>query len=182
MGRNDLWCVLRTTGPSTVPLFRSLTEAGFDVWTPVEVQLRQRPRSKAKAEREFAVMPTYLFAAARHVDELAALSHFPGKDHKDFGVWHVPGRGFPLIADAALAPLRLHERKVVRKDRVSPFAKGERVHIPDGPFAGIEMFVEEERANSLRLRFSIFGKPCSIKAAKWHVLRAEPDSAIPRAA
>ena len=167
------WCVLRTAGPSTVPLLRSLTAAGFEVWTPIEVQLRQRPRSKAKAEREFAVIPSYLFAADHHVDELAALSHFPGKDHKDFSVWHVHGRGFPLIADAALGPLRLHERKVVRKDRLSPFAKGDRVSIPDGPFAGIDMVVEEERSNSLKLQFSIFGKQHSIEAAKWVVSHFE---------
>lgn len=177
MGRtgNDtsqLWCILRTTAGSTIPLLKSLSAIGFDVWTPVHVYRRRMPRTKAKVEREEAMMPTYLFARADRLTDLVELSVLPVKDHRDFRLFQQQNR-YPLLGDQALAALRTEERKLQVVEKTKPgFAKGDRVKLTEGGFAGMSGTVESVQGKFASVAFpNYFGN--SIKIASWHLL---PDS------
>lgn len=84
-----LWAILRTSGPSTLLLAKALREAGFDAWSPVEIQNRRRPRSKDRFEREVAVMPSYVFVDA---DRLVELLQIASKPMQTFLRWDAEAR------------------------------------------------------------------------------------------
>lgn len=176
MGRttdtSQLWCILRTTAGSTVPLLRSLSSIGYEVWTPVHVYRRRMPRTKAKVEREEAMMPTYLFARADRIADLVELSVLPVKDHRDFRLFQHQNR-YPLIADKSLADLRTAERKLQVVEKTRPdFNPGDRVKLTEGGFAGMSGTVESVHGKFASVAFpNYFGN--SIKIASWHLL---PDS------
>jgi hypothetical protein len=44
------WCILRTSGPKTLPLARALAEAGLAIWTPVEIVSSDLTGPPANAE------------------------------------------------------------------------------------------------------------------------------------
>ena len=168
----ELWCVLRTTATSTLPLAKSLSSVGYDVWTPVHVLQRRMPRTKAKVRNEVAMMPTYVFARAEHLPDLVELAVLPVKDHRDFRVFRHLNR-FPLIADASLAPLRTEERKLQVVEKTKPgFVSGDRVRLTEGGFAGMSGTVESVQGKFASVLFpGYYGN--SIKIASWHLL---PDS------
>ncbi len=141
------WCILRTSGRSTLPLASSLAASGYEVWTPSEGLARRRPRL------DVPMTPTYVFARSRHIFELIHLSANPGSKHHGFSVFR-NCHGVPLIADRSLDFLRAEEEKLERrrqdqqrkrrgKAKGSAFDIGETVRIPDGNFAGMDGIVEE---------------------------------------
>lgn len=154
MARHDNdWCILRTAGRSTLPLAKSLSDAGYDVWAPSQVP--DGPAKRRHAER-VPMTPTYLFARALHVLKLIALSANPGRSHEGFSVFR-NCHGVPLIADSGLNPLRAEEANVERRWQAQvqrgrsrrkgqAFEVGETVSVPAEAFpsfAGMNGMVDE---------------------------------------
>ncbi len=169
---DDSWCILRCSGQNTLPLVRSLALAGFDVWAPIERVTKRVPRANIKRKVDVAMLPSYIFARARHVAELFALANDPVKDHRDFRVFRQRDR-LALIADDTLAPLRLLERKVKPREETT-LAAGTTVHLTDGGFAGLSGTVESSKGDYSMVR--IPGFSMTIKIASFYLLRDGSES------
>lgn len=165
------WCILRTAGPRTLPLARSLVEAGLDAWTPIFVERRRTPRSKVMKETETAAMPTFVFVADRHYADLARLllPHAPSP-HPPFSIFRYCG-DVVRVEDAELGRLREIEADRRRKSderinraarrvkrRGEPFDGGDTIKIASGPFAGFTAVVEDSDDRRTRLTFHLFGR------------------------
>lgn len=163
------WCILRMGSASTLSVLESLRQAGFEVWTPVERKIGRMPRTRAQFDKSFALMPSYVFANVRHVEELARLAMIPNREHPRFTLFKHQG-GFPLIADAELEALRSIETKrqglferLKRKGTKGPaFAVGQSVRVPDGGFAGLSGMVEGSSGEYTLVSFAGFHKPIKI--------------------
>lgn len=139
MGRGQDWCILRTSGGRTLKLAASLAAAGLDVWTPVQTLSKRRGRDRERVEFDAPIMPTFVFARAEQVPELARLAALPVSDHPGFSVFRHMGR-VPLIADREIAGARAIEdrsKRAVRMGQRHAFAMGERVKVNEGPAAGL---------------------------------------------
>lgn len=162
----DRWCILRTTGGRTIQLARSLNEAGIEAWTPVHTINRRRPRSKITVEQEQPIAPTFVFAKACHLRELARVRVLPVSPHPPFSVFSHGGR-VPLIADVEITGLHAAEdfamRKVMKTKR-RPFAIGQAVAMVSGSFAGMTGVIEESHG-----RFAVvsFGGNMRVKIDSW---------------
>ena len=55
--------ILRTSPSRTLPLAKSLREAGFAVWSPEESRIRRRPRSQREAELSLPIVPGFVFGS-----------------------------------------------------------------------------------------------------------------------
>lgn len=139
------WCILRTSPGRTLPLFRSLVEAGMDAWTPVEVLKRRRPRSKITLEIDAPILPTFVFAPASHLQDLMRLAAAPTGPHPAFSVFRHLDR-VPLIEAGQIEGIRAEEQRGRRKAQQAQrrtFAPGQGVSVPEGPFAGMSGIVQE---------------------------------------
>lgn len=146
MGGASKWCILRTAGGRTLPLARSLSDAGFDVWTPETVQQRRRGPSRERVEVAAPIMPTFVFARECHLGDLVGLAGSPVNPHPPFSVFRYHGT-FPTIHDREIDALRTEEgraRLARRRNERHTFGLGARVNVPDGPFAGLSGVVEDE--------------------------------------
>lgn len=176
MGREGKrWIILRTAGRSTLPLVNSLSEAGYEAWTPSQVP--DGPAKRDTAEARCPMTPTYVFACERHLFDLIALSANPGRKHAGFSVFR-NCHGVPLVEDHDLGDLRDEEAKVEQrwkdavrrsrsKNKGQAFEIGETVRVPADAypsFAGMDGMVEESDARHtyialggfLRLKISTF--------------------------
>lgn len=124
------WCILRTSGRSTLALAESLAEDGYQVWTPVETVTKRVPRMNARRTIRQPILASYVFARAQHLVELLQLAAMPVKPrrgaglrkpaHPSFSVLHAFGR-IPLVADLDFTRLReLEVRRTPRK--IAPYA------------------------------------------------------------
>lgn len=68
------WCILRCSGRHTMGLAESLAKDGFEVWTPIETVRIRVPRMNAKREVRLPIMPSYVFARARHLIDMLEMS------------------------------------------------------------------------------------------------------------
>ena len=118
MGTAGTWCILRTSGGRTVPLARSLTAAGFEVWTPVRTIRRPAPgqrRRLAMGQRrklidvDLAILPGFVFARADQLHDLVRESLAEISLHPGFSVFHQGGR-VPLVREYSVLGLRSAER------------------------------------------------------------------------
>jgi hypothetical protein len=139
------WCILRTSGGRTLNLARSLAEAGFDVWTPQETLSRRVPRKKTVVDREVAILPTFVFARALHIPELAAALALPVNPHPSFSIFRYLG-DIPLLADREMKSLRDVEdaarlRELKKTRNVVPV--GTTVTMTEGAFAGLSGVVKK---------------------------------------
>jgi transcription antitermination factor NusG len=150
------WCILRTAGRSTARLVKSLTEDGFDVWTPMETRAIPNPRAKGKRKVRTPIIPSYVFARAEHLADLLELAQTPlqprdgRRVHVAFRVVHGVTT-IPIIADHHFAELRAIERirtpierpekpGLVRAER--PMPVGAAVQVDGGSFGGMQGTVE----------------------------------------
>lgn len=163
----DSWCILRTSGRSTLPLASSLTNAGFEVWTPVQTRMKRLPRARAKIDRPAPIMPTFVFAKARHLIDLIGLSN-RREGHEGFSIFHHFGR-IPLVEDVELEALRSEERRVVPKHSRHVFSAGQRVRVPAGAFCGMVGSVEN---GNERFTMVCFGGGATVKIATF-LLRSD---------
>ncbi|MGI4763452.1 MAG: hypothetical protein ACRYGP_00025 [Janthinobacterium lividum] len=108
------WCILRTAGPRTLPLARSLNAAGIEAWTPMLVVNWRRPRSKATVERDAPILPTFVFVAEHHLADVLAILDMPVSPHPPFSVFRFAGR-VPRIRSGKMAALRAYEASEAAK-------------------------------------------------------------------
>src|SRR3569623_1662835 len=159
---------------STLSVHESLSRAGFEVWTPIENKIGRMPRTRTRYEMRSALMPSYVCAHVRHIDDLAGIAMAPQKDHPRFSMFRYQG-GFPLIADVELEALRYIEEKrrgifakLARKGQKGPtFNHGQQVRVPEGGFAGLSGVVEESHGQFTLVSFAGFHQP--IKIASIHL-------------
>jgi hypothetical protein len=155
------WIVLRTSGRSTLPLARSLSSDGFEAWTP---SAKIRPQGR-RGKLCVPIIPTFVFARARHLWNLVSLSDDPLSRHEGFSVMrHMDGRGYPLVEDSELEPLRSEEGRVIPKEERKVLGCGEIVRLPEGPFAGMSGIVESADHKHAWVRFGGFRQPVKIAA------------------
>ena len=170
------WCILRMAGGRTMSVVRSLSDAGFEVWSPVEIQRKRLPRSKAQVDRTVCVMPTYVFARASHLSDLVKLSLDPVSPHPDFSVFRYQDR-FPLIADAELQSLRAVERQAAAKNAPMKLPRGTSVRLQDGPFQGLTgQVIEASKGQFTLVAFHDCTFP--VKFSTWQLHPVDSDSLV----
>lgn len=163
------WFILRTASADTLRICRNLQSAGFSTWTPIDRKFGRMPRTKAKYEKEIALLPSYVFARVEHVDDILRIAMLPNKDIGRFSVFHHKG-GIPLIADNQLRDLRAEESRVAgiferlrRKGMKGPsFTKGQVIKMTEGPFAGLSGVVEDQQGQTTLVSFSGYHRPIKI--------------------
>ncbi|KQR83464.1 hypothetical protein [Sphingomonas sp. Leaf343] len=107
------WCILRTDGSKTLPLMRSLSAAGFVVWTPARtIRKVTRPgtRHEQRSELDVPILPTFVFARERDLPMLADVTQLSISPHPGFSIFRYGGR-IPLVGDAEVAGLREEEAR-----------------------------------------------------------------------
>ena len=155
----DGWCILRTGGQRTVALARSLSEAGFEAWTPIQIRFREKTRRKPAEERAMPILPTFVFARARHLVDLNRLTRADIHPHPQFSIFRYQGVP-PIISDQRISGLREAEAAAIKvadarrrsdagkalkdaKDQLRrALPKGKSIDMPTGPFAGFTGVVE----------------------------------------
>lgn len=172
------WIILRTSGSSTMPLARGLRDAGYDAWTPIEIQNRRRPRSKDRYDREWAVMPSYVFAREDRLVDLVKLSRQPAQCYRRwdaeqekmvmhgipyFSVFRYDDR-FPVVDNSSLEPLRVIERRTAPKPKAAVFGSGDKVRLVEGSFAGMSGVVQSSKGDYAMVSFPNY--PIAIKIAR----------------
>lgn len=186
MGRDDddildlgSWCILRMASADTLRVANSLAAAGFDVWTPIEQRVARMPRTRARYDKAYPIMPSYAFARVEHLTELLRVAMVPGRRHPSFTVFHYRG-GVPVVAESQLAPLRELERDLrngFEKARwkgvkLAPIEPDTKVQMPAGAFEGLSGIVEGTEGQFTLVNVDVFGKTTLIKVAS--ILLADP--------
>jgi transcription antitermination factor NusG len=174
-GSDSDWFILRTAGRSTLPLAASLAEDGFEVWTPARTQLIRVPRMNVRREIRLPLLPSFVFARARHLCDLLELANMPDKPrraprsserhsqpaHRDFSVFHHIDK-IPMIDDRHLEPLRTKERQVVLKKDAPGFERGAQVRVNRGAFEGLKGKVERCKQGYALVIFTDWKRPVKI--------------------
>jgi hypothetical protein len=163
------WCILRMASADTLKVARALDAAGLSVWTPTERKFGRKPRTRARYEREAAIMPTYAFGHVRCLGSLLRLTALPTSDYPKFQVFRFNG-GIPLVSDEALEPLRQLEQhnaslfaRWVRKGMKAPtFAPGSQVRMTEGAFGGLSGIVEGAQGQYTLVSIPGFHKPIKV--------------------
>lgn len=152
------WIILRTAGPRTLPLARSLQSAGMDVWTPCAWVKRRLPRKRTYVEREAAILPTFVFVRPAHLPELLAALSAHRNPHPAFSLFR-HGGAFPIVGDGEMASLHAEEERLAAayrrdRDRKKPLPDvGARVRVPITAFSGMTGVVEGVRGRNAVVNF-----------------------------
>jgi transcription antitermination factor NusG len=163
------WFILRCASADTLKVADHLQKRGFDVWTPIERKYGRKPRTRAPFDKEFALMPSYLFAAMDDLPSLQQLADLPTSDTPRFTLFRYAG-GVPLIDDNQLDALRAEESRLQRvyekhsaKGKTGPkFEGGEVVRLQEGGFAGLEGTVIEQQGQYTLVSLAGFHQPIKI--------------------
>lgn len=102
------WCILRTSGPSTLLLARTLNAAGIPAWTPTVTLRRRRPKSKATIEVSAPLVPTFVFAPMADRNTLLSIRRADISPHPTFTFLSL-GRDIATVRDQQLDRLRVEE-------------------------------------------------------------------------
>jgi len=162
----DGWCILRTSGARTLRLAESLMAAGLDAWSPEMMVTRRQGRMRKRVEVSTPILPTFVFARARHIAELQACRMLPINPHPGFSIFRHLGR-YPVVADKDIVALRAEEeraRVVVLKRTRRTVPIGSRVTMSEGAFAGLTGIVERSDGKSALV---CFGGGFSVSIATW---------------
>lgn len=149
------WVILRTSGRSTLHLAKTLSEDGFEAWTPVESKTITIPARNVKRMVKLPIMPSYVFVRSAYLIDLiqlSAMKPIPRRlacrpqdrneewrpFHAEFSVMHYHDR-IPVIADHHLQSLRTIEAKRAPRKKAKPFEPGLSVRVKQegGSFAGM---------------------------------------------
>lgn len=166
------WFAVRTAGPRTINLARSLAEAGHEAWTPVRVTRRRLSRSKVRVEREGAMLPTFVFVRADALRDLLTCLSMPSNPHPAFSIFRHNGN-IALFDGGSLSTMRLNEDKEreriererladLRREHRREFTPGTAVRVPTGGFAGMTGVVQE---GDDRFALVSFGGRMNVKIA-----------------
>lgn len=173
MAREELdlgrWCILRMASADTLSVMEYLNRRGIEAWTPVDRKIGRMPRTRAEYDKRFALMPSYVFAAADRIGEVAHIAALPKKECPRFSLFMHQG-GYPLVAEEGLSHLRAEEarrRSIFEKWQISrrkppKFARGTEVNITEGAFAGMTGTIEEQQGRFTLVGFPGFDKPIKI--------------------
>lgn len=178
------WLILRMAASRTVAVTASLKEAGFEVWTPMEKMSQRRPRSRAVVAKKVPMMPTYCFARARHLVDLAAEIVDPMSRHPQFSIFQHGGH-VVFVADAHLDPLRGRQQARGSKGKPEPlWNPGDDVRITEGPFGGLSGIVKDAKGQKVWIAFPDFRIPIQVSASLLlsDVIRASSETPIADAA
>lgn len=107
------WFILRTSGGQTLPLMKSLRDAGFDVWSPARTIRRLMFRgtaSQRSTELDVPILPTFVFAREAHIEELAIAAARTISPHPAFSIFR-HGDRVPLVSDGDVAGLQEEEAR-----------------------------------------------------------------------
>jgi transcription antitermination factor NusG len=132
------WCILRTSGRTTLRLAEQLRRDGFEAWTPKQTSRVRIPRCNVRREVTLPLMPSFVFVASRHLIDMLERAELATED---FSVFRYLDR-FPIVADVDLEPLRLAETRAIPTARRQAFRRGDTVLVPSGSFAGMSGIVE----------------------------------------
>lgn len=171
---DDTWFILRTSGRSTLSLAETLGQDGFEVWTPVKRQRIQVKRTKQVKEVRLPLLPSFVFAKARHLVDLLELANMvekPRRDpnggrqsrpaHRDFSVFRYLDR-IPMIADRDLEPIRGKEADAAPKKAGPRFDRGTKVRVGSGAFEGLKGKVERCKSGYAIVIFDDWKRPAKI--------------------
>lgn len=161
------WAILRCANCKTLELAASLTDAGFEAWTPVTREVRHVGEQRTREEIAVPLMPGgYVFARADRLADLLDLSHSPSllyqvwdseqrrmvvKGHPAFRVFR--GGDHRFIPDRDLEPLRRLELMPRPKRIERTFHVGERVRTDEAGFTGLNGTVLEVRGKTVVVSF-----------------------------
>ena len=145
------WCVVRCSSAKTLELAKTLNDAGFNAWAPIET-VRLRARRGHKREEIIApMMPGFVFVDTARMLELIALARSPSQIYR---VWDAEQRrmvahghpyfslfrpfgGHDTIPDYQLAHLRKLDGLRRPKGPLRTWTPGDRVRLTDGAYAGL---------------------------------------------
>lgn len=164
------WFILRCASVDTLKLADQLRKRGHDVWTPIQRKRGKRPRTRTTFDKEFAVLPSYVFANTHDLPGIARLATIPTADTVRFTLFRTLDGGLPLIDDNQLAALRWHEEKLqkqyeaaIRKGIRAPrFNAGHTVTLSGGGFDGLEATVIEHKGQFALVDIPGFAEPVKI--------------------
>lgn len=181
------WFILRMASNDTLSVAKGLSKAGFDVWTPIERKKGKMPRTRTAYDKEFALMPSYVFVNIHHLAEIQHMALLPPRNMPRFVLFQHNG-GVPLIADNQLDALRSEEGRLqgiyerqCRKGKKGPkFDPRTLVRVAEGDaFAGMEGVVEDQQGQFTLVNFAGFHSPIKIASV---LLEQEQDEAGTKAA
>lgn len=178
------WCILRCSGGKTLELAASLTDAGFEAWTPAETISRRARRDHKREEVRVPLIASFVFARADRMQDLLALSHSPTLN---FRVWdselrRMVTRGHPyfrvshlrLVPDEQLEGLRALDRKRRPKRKAQAFEKGTVVRITEGGFEGLSGVIEECRGDYATVTLDDWSAPAKVATWLLHPVLDDP--------
>ncbi len=153
--RGKDWCILRTSGPRTLAVARSLCAAGFDAWTPTQVVSRRKGRKRERVETDAPIIPTFVFARVAALPDLLRITTAPVSEYPPFSIFRYRDT-FPAIADASLSALRdeearLHHQRRKQERHVIPI--GSNITMREGPFTGLTGIVEAGSGKEATVNF-----------------------------
>jgi transcription antitermination factor NusG len=167
------WCILRCSNGKTLELAASLTDAGFEAWSPRVIVVKRAGPSRKRETVTLAIMPGYVFASYSHVAELLELARSPSllyrvwdsgerrmvtKGHPHFSVYREFDR-VPWIRDRSLDPLREAEQVAKPRAQRATFAPGSKVSHPASGFEGMIGTVQGGKGRKLLVSFSDPSRP-----------------------
>lgn len=190
------WCILRTAGSSTLRLAASLTEAGFEAWTPVEIVKRWAGRPRKLVKQEKPAFSGYVFARTDRLLDLIELSHVHDLPHRswsaarsqhllvgrpDFQFLRHAGR-LSMVPNAGLELLRREDRIERARESAPRFSVGDNVRAVDGPCEGLTGTVEAARGGEF-VMVLFHDTPMAWMIATWqlalvHVSNTQPEQGI----
>lgn len=160
------WLILCCSRSKTLELAKSLAEVGFEVWAPVTRDEVRVGEQRTREDTAVPLMPSFVFARARHLHTLLALSHSPSlqyrvwdaeegkhvtKGHPHFRLFR--GGNHRFVPDRELEPLRRLERKPRPKRVERSFTVGDQVRTDDEGFAGLIGVVTMVQGKMVQVRF-----------------------------
>ena len=165
------WFILRMASSDTLSVLKGLLKAGYDAWTPIERRRGRMPRTRTAYDKEFALMPSYVFVNIHHLAEIQHMALVPPRNIPRFTLFQYQG-GVPLIADNQLDALRYEEGRLqavydraLRKGKKGPrFNPGETIRIEEGPFAGMDGIVTDQTGQFTLVNFAGFASPIKISS------------------
>jgi hypothetical protein len=139
------WCILRTSGRSTLKLAETLTTDGLDAWSPRETVKIRVPRKNVRREITVPIMPGYVFAKSEFLLDLLEMERMEVKPrrgpgfgkpaHVRFSVMRHGGQ-LVVIEDRHLQSLRALEQHAelarIRMKKAEPFPIGVTVRVKEG--------------------------------------------------
>ena len=160
------WCILRTSPGRTLGLMTALAAAGYEAWTPRQTQIRRRPRSRATIELDVPIAPTFVFARAVHVRDLAAVEAMPVTGFPAFTLFRHAGR-IPLVGDREVEGLRQAEERArvqAMRTKRKRLVMGQTVRIVEGVGEGMVGTVEQ---GGDKFALVAFGTTFRMQIATW---------------